>query len=641
MINEGIDIVIGDERIPGEKTRDSYIALLDSFNEEFSGTEFIYRPETKEKIFKGLRRARKEFDSSRFFVLIVGPLKSGKSSFVNILTRANVSPTDVLECTAIPTIIGQADGAHLNQIISYHIKEQILKDDDESEVSKQIFNLLIDVLRGLEPASVLDKYIDKKFFDATPENINDIVMVNDNTSEPKPILATIGVPGNPETIIGNQVTIIDMPGLDGKDVNDKKPLYKSMIERADFIFFVQSTTSAINEATNEFLTWLLQNKLTDVPLRLIHNHHDSLHFVKDEITDKMIQRKVDDGVKCIKSKFNVSRNFEHHVFNFAKIGKYLTKAEDIKEHKLDGIQIDAENYLAWEKDIIRMLKAERQTIKDRNSITKCEEYIDKSISSLQDLDHDIDGRINSLKELSAKISRYFDDISNREVSFEELERKVDENILNFRINEAYSNEITKIVNGAAIGSGKISGKDLKGKISAYASMFSEFPFLGENTKMWSFLKKDIQELMTETFSRMAGEMTARLSEVLNEKVEEIEIRINDALLPVTLGVFDPVFSDIEEKTWLVVDRKYKSEEAKEYIRWYGQYCMEVLLPGMIASYVTDAKHSFEQIRLDLTNRIIKRLDIPVNKAVKAISSEIRQLDNQKSVIKGMIGKLSI
>ena len=39
-----------------------------------------------------------EFDGGSFLILVVGPVKSGKSTLVNLIAHAHVSPTHFLEC---------------------------------------------------------------------------------------------------------------------------------------------------------------------------------------------------------------------------------------------------------------------------------------------------------------------------------------------------------------------------------------------------------------------------------------------------------------------------------------------------------------------------------------------------------------
>ena len=52
-----------------------------------------------------LENRSKEYQNPSFVVLVVGPVKSGKSTFVNLVAKNYVSPTHFLECTVRPSII--------------------------------------------------------------------------------------------------------------------------------------------------------------------------------------------------------------------------------------------------------------------------------------------------------------------------------------------------------------------------------------------------------------------------------------------------------------------------------------------------------------------------------------------------------
>ena len=53
-------------------------------------------------------RAR-EYEHGTFIILVVGPAKSGKSTLVNLISGAYVSPTSFLECTVRPSVISRRE----------------------------------------------------------------------------------------------------------------------------------------------------------------------------------------------------------------------------------------------------------------------------------------------------------------------------------------------------------------------------------------------------------------------------------------------------------------------------------------------------------------------------------------------------
>lgn len=61
-------------------------------------------PHLSAQLRKVLNRS-KEYADRSFVILVAGPVKSGKSTFVNLVANAFVSPTHFLECTVRPSII--------------------------------------------------------------------------------------------------------------------------------------------------------------------------------------------------------------------------------------------------------------------------------------------------------------------------------------------------------------------------------------------------------------------------------------------------------------------------------------------------------------------------------------------------------
>ena len=55
--------------------------------------------------FRKVKNRSQEHRNGSFIVLIVGPVKSGKSTLVNLIAKSYVSPTHFLECTVRSSII--------------------------------------------------------------------------------------------------------------------------------------------------------------------------------------------------------------------------------------------------------------------------------------------------------------------------------------------------------------------------------------------------------------------------------------------------------------------------------------------------------------------------------------------------------
>ena len=121
-----------------EKKLDTISALLGELYES-------YAPRLEdEEIAGGLQRLWRrsmEYRHGSFIMLVVGPVKSGKSTLVNLLAHRYVSPTDKLECTLRPTIISSVAPDAEPAIEIYSSKDESRKEKD--------LDLIIDKLRGI------------------------------------------------------------------------------------------------------------------------------------------------------------------------------------------------------------------------------------------------------------------------------------------------------------------------------------------------------------------------------------------------------------------------------------------------------------------------------------------------------------
>ena len=76
-----------------------------------------------------------EFDGGSFLILVVGPVKSGKSTLVNLIAHAHVSPTHFLECTVRPSIISTGIIFFINSWNEYVWPVLILKSKENYTLS--------------------------------------------------------------------------------------------------------------------------------------------------------------------------------------------------------------------------------------------------------------------------------------------------------------------------------------------------------------------------------------------------------------------------------------------------------------------------------------------------------------------------
>lgn len=211
-----------------------------------------------------------EYENGTFIVLVVGPVKSGKSTLVNLIANAYVSPTHFLECTVRPSIISQRREGEDCRITVYTT--------EDSRQRARAIDSVIDSIRGIENGEWLQDVV-KSEFELTPENIKDKVELGLQESlSAETLVTSITTPGG--RLMKQDVFIIDMPGFDGEYANIDDPVYDTIAQRADLIVFVQSSNSAISKVSGQFLKKLHENN-KDVPVCLIHNVFDSAHWRDD------------------------------------------------------------------------------------------------------------------------------------------------------------------------------------------------------------------------------------------------------------------------------------------------------------------------------------------------------------------------
>ena len=120
------------------KKLESISKQLETLTTEFSAV--LGNDEIKSNLIRLYRRS-KEYKNGSFIMLVVGPVKSGKSTLVNLLAHRYVSPTDKLECTIRPSIISGIDSEEECSIEVYTAKDENRKEKD--------LDLIIDKLRGI------------------------------------------------------------------------------------------------------------------------------------------------------------------------------------------------------------------------------------------------------------------------------------------------------------------------------------------------------------------------------------------------------------------------------------------------------------------------------------------------------------
>lgn len=254
---------------------------------------------------KQLENRSREYHNPSFVVLMVGPVKSGKSTFVNLVARNYVSPTHFLECTVRPSLIFAGSEEKLT----------VYRSTDASHKEQQT-NSIIDSINGLAEESGLAN-VRKEVYAHTRKNIDRYVKLGNVSVDKDDILLT-SIETHGGKLLQDHVYLVDMAGFDGDRVNFDTPAYKAIIERADLIVFVQSSNSAISKLSASFFE-LLQKKNHSVPVCLVHNVFESAYWRDEESKQRDIEEQKEYAVEQIKTKYNLVLD-EGYAFNL-NLGK--------------------------------------------------------------------------------------------------------------------------------------------------------------------------------------------------------------------------------------------------------------------------------------------------------------------------------
>ncbi len=311
----------------------------------------------------------KEYENGTFIVLVVGPVKSGKSTLVNLIANAYVSPTHFLECTVRPSIISQRHEGDDSKIT-------VFASEDTTDRIEQI-DAIIDCIRGIEKEDSLVN-ISKSVFDLTRENIKEKVELGLKESLSSETLVTsITTPGG--KLMKQDVFIIDMPGFDGEYANIDNPVYDTIAQRADLIIFVQSSNSAISKVSGQFLKKLADNN-QEVPVCLIHNVFDSSWWRSREERLSAARSQMEFAIQEIrKQKFNID---EKQCFSIN-----LGKVEDGRKQSFSDIpelKSEVAFYEQIEDVLYERVINHRDAMRLNVCLSRTRQQLDKTMTVIDD-----------------------------------------------------------------------------------------------------------------------------------------------------------------------------------------------------------------------------------------------------------------
>ena len=370
----------------GEKTN---IKKIESISAQLGELATNYVPKLVDEHIKNklsqLSRRSLEYKNGSFIMLVVGPVKSGKSTLVNLLAHRYVSPTDTLECTVRPSIISNVNDEHDCKIEIYKARHEGRKAED--------LDLIVDELRGIVTEQELGEYLEKdEYTNYSDDTVNNVISPSYN-KEDRTIITSITTTGSKllarGPVDGGKIFLADMPGFDGNTSNLNDPLYDAISKRVDLILFVHSSVSAFNLTSASYLEKLREYNEA-VPVYLVHNIFDSTYWKNPQDRAHEIDRQVQKEYEEIRSKgFNIESEFISKV-NLGKVTDALQGAGAYVEGFEDDLQGELRKFEEIEEKLYRKitsniseLRLKRCEDRTRTLRDQLVDTITKEISSLK------------------------------------------------------------------------------------------------------------------------------------------------------------------------------------------------------------------------------------------------------------------
>lgn len=358
------------------------------------------------KELKKLINRSREFENSLFLILVVGPVKSGKSTFVNLVSRAYVSPTDFLECTIRPSLITAAN--ERNEITIYRTCNEERKEEQ--------MEAILDYINGIVEQCEVDE-VSTETIQLGQQNDKEIIdhyvtrnegMVNDDI-----IMTAIETVGG--GLLQEHVYLIDMPGIDGQKANLTLSTYTKIAERADLIVFVQSSNSAVSATTSEFLN-LIRQCNNSAPVCLVHNVFDAAHWRSSESREAIVASQKEYAVDVIRTSYGLTMD-DHNAYNIN-----LGKVDDLRngnfrEEMRQSLEQESLRFDEVEKEMYNLVRTRRENIRISNCINRTKVQNDKLMKVVDGHIKRLEGVIAAYEEVIAQFEALKRDRENLCFSF--------------------------------------------------------------------------------------------------------------------------------------------------------------------------------------------------------------------------------
>ena len=533
-------------------------------------------------IHNGIKRARKEFDASMFFVNVFGPLKAGKSTLVNLLVGDYVCPAKYgAECTLRPSIIINSGKRMIEQYNTCM---------DSNKHRTDIFDKVIDVIRGIEDKDTLEGSVSTKEHKLSVHNINKLLT---EEIENEPLITVIHVDSSE---FGDDIALVDMPGLDGNASNFKSDaIYNRIIERSDLLLFVQSSISSLNLSSSKLLDVIKNNSSELPPISLIHNNWNSRSWRKtiDSSIDNKNKKKSRQDIEGRIGKKLDSTN----TFNLGKIDDIMNKKEAVKENERDLLSNEEDLFIEFRNDLRKNLAVSKASIKEKTALGKIFDTFEKAGELMKGMRYSL---IKEQVDFKDNCKAY-DDIADSHrandytgsTTIERVEHQVLEPIINDKKDKALKSLESETTIQSERIKRKKTGKDLNRILEGIARKVQKHCLESINGGLKSQLESGVNSIIQDI------EKSFKVSIKDNKNINQYIGSSNLCFLsPFVFNENSLSVNTIKEKKWFIFEKNYDCNKAQEEIR----FCTDSMKQELSDYYISFKEALNEDIMQKLFQR---------------------------------------
>lgn len=337
------------------------------------------------KALKKIESSRKDFDARLFFIVVFGPLKSGKSTLVNTLARQYVSPTRFArESTRRASIVIKGS----RSVIQQYFWKGENKRKPESE-KKEAFDLVTQYLRGVQNEVALKVHVDVVEHQYDKTAVDRLLA---GPLEKEPLITVIMCPGG--KLIDEEIAILDVPGLDGFQTNtENNPAAFWIIDKSDLLIFTQSSFAPLNNQTSKFLRDLYERSKKP-PVLLVQNQIEARHWASKE------EQKLETKEHVSVARKEISELLTLPTENLPAWPINLGKAHDGFFKKIPQLVNDS-RFEKFESELHNYLESSRLSLHEKNCLNELRGNVLNAESVINSLSSELD---SALKDEQVRIA---------------------------------------------------------------------------------------------------------------------------------------------------------------------------------------------------------------------------------------------